>query len=176
MAIVYLSRNAFDWVLRTCEWDSVCTVSLSNSKSFQHHSRLPSLSPSLPPPSLQPMTTMTQAPTVQNSWSPPTSKRYPAIILKLPYSPQYGNLQHTHKCFSQSSKQRGGRIEKTTTSKGLMHSNDYIKENWATIPRSRAELVIVCVSRGIYSPTACRWWVNWGELWAARSHYFSSES
>ncbi len=28
---------------------------------------------------------------------------------------------------------RGGRIEKTTTSKGLMHSNDYIKEKWATI-------------------------------------------
>ncbi len=24
----------------------------------------------------------------------------------------------------------GGRIEKTTTSKGLMHSNDNIKENW----------------------------------------------
>ncbi len=36
-------------------------------------------------------------------------------------------------CFSQSSKQRGGRIEKTTTSKGLVHSNDHIKENWATI-------------------------------------------
>ncbi len=28
---------------------------------------------------------------------------------------------------------RGGRIEKTTTSKGLMHSNDHIKENWAMI-------------------------------------------
>ncbi len=26
---------------------------------------------------------------------------------------------------------RGGRIEKTTTSKGLMHSNDHIKDNWA---------------------------------------------
>ncbi len=26
---------------------------------------------------------------------------------------------------------RGGRIEKTTTSKGLMHSNEHIKENWA---------------------------------------------
>ncbi len=28
---------------------------------------------------------------------------------------------------------RGGRIEKTTTSKGLMHSNDYIKGNWVPI-------------------------------------------
>ncbi len=27
----------------------------------------------------------------------------------------------------------GRRIEKTTTSKGLMHSSDHIKENWATI-------------------------------------------
>ncbi len=34
---------------------------------------------------------------------------------------------------AQSNSKRGGRIEKTTTSKGLMHSNDHIKENWATI-------------------------------------------
>ncbi len=27
----------------------------------------------------------------------------------------------------------GGRIEMTTTSKGLMHSIDHIKENWATM-------------------------------------------
>ncbi len=39
-----------------------------------------------------------------------------------------------YQCFSQSSKQRGGgRIEKTTTSKGLLHSNDHIKGNWTTI-------------------------------------------
>ncbi len=29
-------------------------------------------------------------------------------------------------------------IEKTTTSKGLMHSNDHIKENWTTVEGRRA--------------------------------------
>ncbi len=28
---------------------------------------------------------------------------------------------------------RGRRVEKTTTSKGLMHSNGHIKGNWATV-------------------------------------------
>ncbi len=40
----------------------------------------------------------------------------------------------THAVFLPEPKaKRGERIEKITTSKGLMHSNDHIKENWATI-------------------------------------------
>ncbi len=37
---------------------------------------------------------------------------------------------------------KGGRIENTTTSKGLMHSNDRIKETWATIEGGAPTLLL----------------------------------
>ncbi len=38
-------------------------------------------------------------------------------------------LRYAVAVLPQSLNQRGGRVDKTTTSKGLMHSNDHIKEN-----------------------------------------------
>ncbi len=42
-------------------------------------------------------------------------------------------LESTISVSPRAQSKEGGRIEKTSTSKGLMHSNDHIKENWPTI-------------------------------------------
>ncbi len=48
-------------------------------------------------------------------------------------TPDPSKAYHIHVlCFLQSSKQREGRVERSTTPKGLLHSNDHIKEKAST--------------------------------------------